>query len=274
MKTYSIAMPSHWLGKKLIPFISIFILVIAFVLFFYPMNFLSSLFQRSKLPIIPPSKTSIEYIQTGGMLNQGNRIYISPDSSYFSFHYQDAKNKIYFETNEEEFRKLYQVFLENKFDRIKEEKVMLYDAGGSHVALRFEDKFISKASGETSSILEKWSKNYWNIVDSINAFINKKVEPFKNEIIFIFDSSILNSNKETYISIANTNFRYYSKDDGAKSELKINLLSGEYYMDVSLLNNDGVNRYASLYSKIKIEKSTKQILFSLKEKEIEYKIVN
>jgi hypothetical protein len=89
------------------------------------------------LPDSRPGNISFRLSMSGGMLYYYEDLYISADSSYYLVNDGGAISKIYFKMNAEKLDKLYNVFTENNFDRIKTYDEQVYDRGGETITLRW-----------------------------------------------------------------------------------------------------------------------------------------
>src|SRR5687767_2294054 len=69
-----------------------------------------------------PEKVTFEWSKGGGMLPEGENIYISADSSYWYMWRNEYSQKLYFTTSEAELKGLYQTCLTLQFDKIEQKE--------------------------------------------------------------------------------------------------------------------------------------------------------
>jgi hypothetical protein len=202
------------------------------------------IFNASQLPE-KPEKITIEWSDGGGMLPEGQNIYISEDSSYWSMWRLDYEQKIYFNTSSEEIDQLYQVFLDTDFDKINLiEEQEVYDRGGTSIRLIADGKYFDKNNSGMTFIEE----NSWDEYDAVNnaicAYAKKKTESSKIPVTIRVSNSLLNSNYLIYINV-NDRTIFNSDRDAALNEKDTLLYAAPNGFDVMLYRKDSLDSYGN-----------------------------
>ncbi|MEP6901953.1 MAG: cystatin domain-containing protein [Actinomycetota bacterium] len=130
--------------------------------------------QTSKLPKEMPEKTEISFSQNGGMLNAFTKILISNQTisveSKKGNEPQPRKRTAKIEKAEQE--KLYQLFVDNKFDTIKNDEPngIVYDAGSESIYINLgNSESYNKSYGPNSPMSGTNQKRYQAIATAIQA---------------------------------------------------------------------------------------------------------
>jgi hypothetical protein len=195
---------------------------------------------QSKLPSQRPKDLKIEWYEGGGMLPQSESLFISKDSSYIEYFYSQARNKVYFQVNENELDNLYKQLIDNQLDRIKtEDKGTVYDRGGENITLTFNGYKNRIAVGSSGGIFiaKNWVEKYNNCLQAISDLKNKKINALKIPFNIVLDNSIIDSGKLIHIQIADTQYNYSSEKEGLKGKISLNILSGEHNLVIHLTEN-------------------------------------
>lgn len=152
---------------KVIPIL--FVLIIVFA----PLSFAHAIensLQVSKLPKTIPARTVIKFDETGGKGNYKS-ISISENVLYFE-EKRGIQQTIKWAakiSNEDE-NNLYRVFVNNKFDLIKNDarEGTVYDAGSEGISLTVNNKIYSKNYGPNSPMSGDAQKHYRAVFKAIN----------------------------------------------------------------------------------------------------------
>lgn len=202
------------------------------------------IFNVSKLPE-NPEKLTIEWSDGGGMLPEGENIYISKDSSYWSMWRLDYEQKIYFTTSSEEMDQLYQAFLDNDFDKINLiEEQEVYDRGGTSIRLIADGKYFDKNNSGMTFVHENSWDEYNAVSNAIYSFAKKKTEWSKIPVKVKLSNSLLNSNYLIYINV-NDRTIYNSDRDSAPAEKDTMLYAAPNGFDVMLYRKDSIDSYGN-----------------------------
>jgi hypothetical protein len=203
-----------------------------------------SIFNGSELPE-KPEKISFEWSDGGGMLPEGENIYISEDSSYWSMWRLDYEQKIYFTTSTEEMDQLYQVFLDNDFDKINLiEEQEVYDRGGTSIRLIADGKYFDKNNSGMTFVHENSWDEYDAVSNAIYSFAKQKTESSQIPVTVKLSNSLLESNYLIYINV-NDRTIYNSDRDSALTEKDTILYAAPNGFDVMLYRKDSLDSYGN-----------------------------
>jgi hypothetical protein len=137
---------------------------------------------------------------SGGMLYYYEDLYISADSSYYLVNDGGAISKIYFKMNAEKLDKLYNVFTENNFDRIKTYDEQVYDRGGETITLRWgKREYVSVSNSEMTFIKDSWRSEWLACSTALSKIIDEEVSKQKRDFEVRIDKSLFG--KEMYIQL-------------------------------------------------------------------------
>ncbi len=247
---------------------------VLFVLFLTALNFYSCSTFSQILPKKRPVDVMFTYSESGGMLPVGKNYFVSADSSFANYYIYDAKNKVYFHVSPEELDKLYKVFYENDFGKIKTFEEMVYDRGGNTVSISWKDERLSKSNSGISFIEKEWQEEYGVVVSAIRKLVTLKTNELKINFTLKIDTSIINLDKITNITI-DDDFTYYSARDGIKDEQNLNLLPGEHNIQAYIMNKDETNYknkvFASKHFVLDINEDTNVLNLYVEGKKIKWR---
>jgi hypothetical protein len=127
--------------------------------------------QKTELPAEMPADTEIGFYEGGGMLPTFKRVKISGNLLFIEerlFNDKEPKS-LYAEISAEETAALYKAFVENKFDRIKNDKreAIVYDAPSENVSIRAGRKTYNISAGMNSPLSGSNQKRYENVRNAI-----------------------------------------------------------------------------------------------------------
>jgi hypothetical protein len=203
-----------------------------------------TLFSGSALPE-NPEKVIFEWSDGGGMLPEGENIYISEDSSYWSMWRLNYEQKIYFTTSSEEIDELYQVFLDTDFDKINLiEEQEVYDRGGTSIRLIADGKYFDKNNSGMTFVHENSWDEYAAVSDAIYSFAKEKTASSKIPVKLKLSNSLLKSNYLIYINV-NDRTIYNSNRDSALTEKDTILYAAPNGFDVMLYRKDSLDSYGN-----------------------------
>lgn len=145
---------------------------------------------QSQLPKEMPAQISISLNQSGGMSRSYKKIRIESGVLEFQELTGNRANpqKWSATVTIEDLAKLYQMFVENKFDTIKndERKAIVYDAGSESISISInKTKSFGVIYGKNSPLSGKNLERYQAVSRAINDFVaqhqNKKTDDSSNE---------------------------------------------------------------------------------------------
>ena len=244
------------------------------VLLMTALNFYSCSTFSQILPEKRPDDVILTYSESGGMLPVGKNYFVSADSSFANYYIYDARNKTYFNVSSEELDKLYKIFYENDFGKIKTFEEMVYDRGGNTVSIYWKGERISKSNSGISFIEKEWQEEYSDVVSAIRKLVDSKTNELKINFTLKLDTSIINLDKITNITI-DADFTYYSARDGIKDSINLNLLPGEHNVQAYLMNKENTDHknkvFASKHFVLDINEEANVIKLYIEGKEIKWK---
>ncbi len=155
---------------------------------------------NSPLPENRPQNIRFSYSLSGGMMYYSENIFISKDSCFYSINFGGTVSRVNFKLSESELDKLYRVFVENRFDKIKTYEEMVYDRGGESISLNWGKGNIARVSNSgITFVKDSWSAE-WNaclraMVTLAKDRMNEQLKTYEIKL----DSSLFG--KECYIQI-------------------------------------------------------------------------
>jgi hypothetical protein len=157
--------------------------------------------KNDPLPDARPEKLVVEYHVDGGMMYYSEALYISEDSSYYTVNDGGAISRLNFMLSKAEMDKLYKIFTDNNFDRIKTFDKKVLDRGGSSVFMRWgKDKIASVSNSGMSFVKESWQKE-WNACESaLQDLIRGQKELNKKPYEIRFDKTMFGRDVSVYIN--------------------------------------------------------------------------
>ena len=146
--------------------------------------------QESQLPPQMPEAVAVSFNQTGGMSRSYRRFGI--ENGNFEFEElkgnQEPPKKWTASVSRAELAKIYRVFVENKFDTIKndERKGIVYDAGSESISLSAgAGKYFGVTYGKNSPLSGKNLERYQRVKKALDDFVarrqHKKTENSSND---------------------------------------------------------------------------------------------
>lgn len=199
---------------------------------------------QSDLPNAP-NEIIFEWSDGGGMLPEGENIYISEDSSYYSFWHVDIDQKIYFNSSKSEMDSLYSIFKNEKFDQIELiEEGEVYDRGGTSIRLIADGKYFDKNNSGMTFVNKSWQKTYDDLSSALYSFALKKIENQKVKVTVGFDKKILEENLKLYISI-NGNSIFNTDNDSNAFYRDTLIYQAAHVFEATVYDKDSLNSYGS-----------------------------
>jgi len=163
--------------------------------------------ENDPLPSARPEKFTVSYYLGGGMVYYGENLYISSDSCTYEINDGGAKSKIYFTLSADELDKLYKVFKDNDFHRIKTYDQEVYDRGGESISLSWGNgKYANISDGGMTFIKENWCSEWAACLDAVKNIITAQMDKQRKDYEIKFDKSFsgkkinLGSEHQTFFS--------------------------------------------------------------------------
>jgi len=205
----------------------------------------STFLNSSDLPA-EPKKLIIEWHEGGGMLPEGEDIYLSTDSSYYSRWKDQTHQQLYFQTSEQELLEIYQVCRDSKFDRIRLiEEHEVYDRGGTSISLNIDGNYVRKNNSGMTFLHEDDYDEYDVVASKIYEFALRKIEDQKIKTTLHIGENLKEKNYLVYININGTTI--YNSDTGDSllnvRDTMLYKTSNEFALN--LYDKDSVNSYNS-----------------------------
>ncbi|MBN4071518.1 hypothetical protein JYT72_03290 [Crocinitomix catalasitica] len=201
--------------------------------------------------VLPKSPEEVEIIWSdgGGMMDLSTGIYISADSSSWNYRRSGNEKSIAFVTSEEELDELYQVILDNQFDKIRtRSEGEVYDRGGIDIRLTVDGNYYDINNSGSYFIVEKWVKNWSAVSDAITSFTAEKLEELRFEYTIKLDKSITDGDYPINLGVDGSKI-YSSANDGPLTQDQIQngftskILQGPTEIDLYLFYPDSTNSY-------------------------------
>ena len=217
-----------------------------FVLIFYSCGSGNSILGGE--PSLPenPEKIEIRWNSGGGMLPEGEDIFISADSCYWN-RWQDQCNlHLDFKMTDAEVRNLYQVFIDHDFNDIEVlEEQEVYDRGGTSIDVNCDNTYYRKSNSGMSFVMENDWDDYAAIESAIYSAAMQRVEKFKMNSTVKFSTELVKSGLVISLSV-NNNYIYDSSKDSLKTEFNETVYRGENQFTLSLFDPDSLNSYGDM----------------------------
>ncbi|NJM52844.1 MAG: hypothetical protein HC846_05290 [Blastocatellia bacterium] len=132
---------------------------------------------QSKLPEKIPEKVSFSYYEGGGMSRSYKKIRIAEGVVEFEemFGNQSEPQKWSANLSDADSANLYRIFVENKFDRIKndERKEIVYDAGSETISISVNLKSFNVTYGKNSPLSGKDLSRFQAVRKAIDELLEK-----------------------------------------------------------------------------------------------------
>jgi hypothetical protein len=189
------------------------------------------------LPGARPEKFAVSYFLGGGMRYYGETLYISADSCTYEINDEGAKSKIYFNLSSDELDKLYKVFKDNDFHKIKTYDQEVYDRGGVSISLSWGNgKSANVSDGGMTFIKENW-KNEWSacisaLKDIISTQLGKQKKDYEIRIDKTFFGKTMNIYVKSEVVIPKSTVMAESEMEKYVTKT-IKLIPGEHVMSIS-----------------------------------------
>lgn len=152
--------------------------------------------QKSELPKEMPENTEMSFSENGGMSPYSKTIKIKDlDLTVEESSAKNKKNVWTAKITKVEKNELYQIFVENKFDLIKNEenKTITYDAGSEGVFIKAGDKFYNVSYGANAPLSYANLERYKTVANAINEleakYQNQSKAPSTKYSVIKYDSS-------------------------------------------------------------------------------------
>ena len=201
-----------------------------------------SIFNGSELPE-NPEHIVIRWYSGGGMLPEGEDIHISEDSCVWTQWQNQSERRLKFTMTPEEIRDLYQVFIDNDFDRIDVlEEQEVYDRGGTSIDVNVDGRYFNKSNSGMSFVKEGSWDEYAAVENAICNIAQEKTKDMRADVAIQFTDALVNSGLIIHFSV-NDEFFYSSDEDGKQSTFTHPVYFGENQFTVTLSDPDSLNSY-------------------------------
>ena len=191
--------------------------------------------KNDPLPDSRPEKFSISYSLSGGMRYYSQGMYISQDSCTYEINDGGAISKIRFTMTGDELDKLYKIFIDNKFHKIKTREEMIYDRGGESISLSWGNgKYANISNSGMSLIEDSWQTEWAACLNALTDLAKQEIDKQKKEYGVKFDKSFTGKK----INLSTENMTYMSGDAPVEGILDyksvpLKLLPGSHYLQLS-----------------------------------------
>lgn len=155
---------------------------------------------NDELPEVRPENITFQLSMSGGMMYYFEDLYISRDSCYYLVNDGGAVSKIYFKLAGKELDDLYNVFLNNDFDRIETYTEQVYDRGGETINLRWgKSRGVSVSNSGQSFIEKSWGKEWSSCENALAGIIKEQVSKQQADYEIRVDKTVFG--KEIFVQI-------------------------------------------------------------------------
>jgi hypothetical protein len=201
-----------------------------------------NIFSSSELPE-NPEKIIITWYDGGGMLPEGEDIYISEDSCVWTQWQDQSERRLKFMMKKEEIRNLYQVFLDNDFDQIDIlEEQEVYDRGGTSISVSVDGKHFGKSNSGMSFVKEGSWDEYAAVENAIYNTAQERTAHLRTNAVVKLTDNLMNSGLIIDLSI-NNDYLYNSQDSARQSTFIHPVYFGENQFTVTLSDPDSITYY-------------------------------
>ncbi len=214
------------------------IIIIHFIipLIFYNV---SSIAQSIKWPEEWPVNMSLKTSYCCGLKPDLKTIFISTDNSYVEENTEERpKQYIKLSFNQPELKELLVVLKKNNVVGIKSSpsKNATLDKGISSLIFTYDGKNYTSTLSATEQLNANAKQRFYAIINYVDKLIEKKRLTAKINFIFRFDKSVIRSGKELHIKLEQPETEFTFKADGIPSSAVIDLVPGEYAVQVKLID--------------------------------------
>lgn len=223
---------------------------------------------NSPLPDKRPADIKFYYHVDGGMMYYGEELFISADSCYYTVNSGGAESRTDFKLSSDQLDKLYKVFTQNDFDRIKTYTEKVYDRGGESISLRWGGSSCGVSSSGITFINDSWQSEWSACVKAVTDIIENETKKYSREYEIRFDQSLYG--KEITLNLNNDNVISKSvvmseNEIDTVVTKKIKVAKGSYMLALS---------FDKKYEMVKVNTdSTKAVLFYLKQDTIKHRFI-
>jgi hypothetical protein len=201
-----------------------------------------NMFSSSELPENPGSIV-ITWYDGGGMLPEGEDIYISEDSCVWTQWKDQSERRLKFEMTKAEIRELYQVFLDNDFDQIAIlEEQEVYDRGGTSINVTVDRKQFGKSNSGMSFVKEGSWDEYAAVENAIYNTAQERTSHLRTNAVINLTDNLLNSGLIIDLAV-NDDYLYNSQDSARQSVFTHPVYMGENQFTLTLSDPDSITYY-------------------------------
>jgi len=152
------------------------------------------------LPDKRPDKMTISYGISGGMRYFSHNTFISADSCISETNDEGTISKIHFKLTPDELDKLWTVFVENKFWKIKTREEMIYDRGGESIQINWgSGKSAGVSDAGMQLVIDSWQKEWSECIAAISAIETAQVNKLQKDYEIRIDKSFFG--KKVFINV-------------------------------------------------------------------------
>ena len=183
-----------------------------------------------------PKDFRITLFDGGGMTRQGERIFLSADSSYYEWYDEGADNKLYLSISEKKLEALYEIIRSRNFEDIETYREEVYDRGGVSISVTADGETISKEDGGQTFIQKAWQDNFNTVESEIRDLVDAELEKMLVDFTVYIDKSIAGADK--IVNMHSSDLVYMSARDGYPSKFELSVLPGEHYLSIIMMNKE------------------------------------
>lgn len=143
----------------------------------------------SRLPAQRPEDFFVNYSLSAGMLPYGSNVSVAGEVAHTSFFAYGVSFDVAFQPTAAELDSLYQVVVDNKFDRIQTYEEEIYDRGGSSLTVTANGETFNKADGGMSYIRGNWQNAYNNVEAAVKDLTIRNA-PTSTKFVIEWDESL------------------------------------------------------------------------------------
>lgn len=154
----------------------------------------------SRLPAQRPADFFLNYSVSAGMLPYGSNVSLAGEVAHTSFFAYGVTFDVAFQPAPAELDALYQVIVDNKFDRIQTYEEEVYDRGGSSLTVTANGETFNKADGGMSYIKRGWQESY-NHVEAAAKSLAIRTAPTSTTFVIEWDDSLVALNPTIHLDM-------------------------------------------------------------------------
>jgi hypothetical protein len=204
----------------------------------------------TNLPV-KPRVIEITWKVDSGMLNKSESIYISNDSCTYTLKVKGRKQLIKFKLKTSVIDSLYQVFYNNKFDKIETFEEEIYDRGGTSIHINVDGESYLVSNSGMTLIKEIYLANYSTVENTIKTITFDEISKQKRLIDIKLDSSITNSEHNVILYVNDKSY-YQEKKDGEYLTLDLSLFSMNNLFEIYFMQKSVNQSYETVVERFNV----------------------